>query len=692
MYSDDILVVDTVEAARALEVTLRGAGGFALDTETVGCNPKVQSPVLTARCWCWSVAWVEPDAPTHPQLAAVKLANRAYLTADMLAPLKALLEDGSVAKCMHNGDYDVQVLANHGITVRGLTHDTKHSSRFWYSSKDVPHDLKSQMSSVLGYNARSYDSLFSRPVRTKPKTYKRSGYVTKRTGPMAGVPTLVEAGTWDTFSHAERELIPLDDLPTLYPDRMTAMYDYASLDAKATIELAQYRKRQLRSRPSMRGKSSLDVYQEIWQPMNNELRKLERAGITVDPAVCAAGNQAALLDAAKILPNLHAWVGDSEFNFRSPDQLKKFLFGELGLPRPPIQGTLKAVKPSKNDEWSTSEVSVYWLELHCPEHANELSALRRWRKVMKAAQYLRDLPEYIATDGRVHCVLSPEADTGRLSAKNPALQQIPSNDEYGIRRSFVAAPDHKLIVADMSQLEVYVLAHVLLQLFNDSSVYDALQSGDVYSWIARAVWPELNAYDKADFKTKGHPAAAKRALAKILVLASNYGKTPQGIALSLLDETGEPADEQFCKDLLDTYYGTMPGVTKWHTWSSEYAAKHGGIYTLLGRWRPIPYSLSDLKWQRRRGDRQAMNTPIQGGAMDLMSCALLQLAADPQLAALGARCLLQIHDELIFEVPEHNAEAALPIIVAGMENPPHVALRVKLRSEAKIADCWQEGK
>lgn len=692
---DSILVVDSVELARGLESTLRAVGVFSVDVETVGCNPKKQSPVLTARIVCWSVAWTECTALPHADVPGVYQSRRAFIPAWSgyewtLDYFKPLLQDASVAKCMHNGDYDVQCFANHGIWVVGLAYDTKHMSRFWYASKDIKHDLKSQMSGLLGYRVHAYTDLFSRPVQMKPKVYKRSGYVTKRVGPLAGVRSWVEAGSWPTFSHAERELLPLDTLHSEYPDRLPALQHYASFDAKGTEELRQYRTLQLTSRAASKGRTSLQVYSDIWQPMMNELRRMERAGITVDRGVCETGYTAAMAEADALLPELHAWAGSTEFNFRSPDQLRRLLFTDLGLPHPPIQGTLKAVKPTKSHEWGTSEAAVYWLELHCPEHASGLGALRRWRKTVKSAQYLRDLPGYIASDGRVHTVIGPEADSGRLAARNPALQQIPGNDVYGIRRSFVAKPGHKLVVADMSQLEVYVLAHVLLKLFDDNSVYAALQSGDVYSWIAKTCWPDKTAgIAVADIKAK-HPKL--RALAKILVLASNYGKTAQGIALSLLDETGEPATEDFCNQLLATYYNAMPGVTRWHRWSGDYAQKHGGIHTLLGRWRPIPAALSSVKWQVSRGRRQAMNTPIQGGAADLMSCALLGLARNAELSALGAVALLQVHDELIYEVPECNADAALQLITAGMEVPPSIDLLVKLKAEAKIASNWAEGK
>ncbi len=246
----------------------------------------------------------------------------------------------------------------------------------------------------------------------------------------------------------------------------------------------------------------------------------------------------------------------------------------------------------------------------------------------------------------------------------------------------------------MSQLEVYVLADFLLRLFNDRSVYEALLTGDIYSWVAKVVWPDKLA-NVAIKELKHHPDKSLtklRDMGKILVLATNYLKTAQGVALSLLDETGEPASEQFCADLLSTYYTRVPGVTKWHKWSGDYAQKYGGIHSLLGRWRPIPLALSSVKWHVNKGRRQAANTPVQGSAQDIMASALLGMRDDIELVATGARPLLAVHDEYILEVPEHNAEAALARVIHCMENPQGLTMKVQLRAEAKIADNWEAGK
>jgi DNA polymerase I len=660
---------------------------FGVDCETVCCDPRKQSPVLTARIVCWSIAWFEGGRT-----------RSAFIWAAHLEAFRAWLEDASVLKAGANFTaYDMHCFENHGILIRGFAHDNKHTSRLWYSSKDVAHDLKSQAASILAARTDSYASLFSRPSRTKDKLYKSTRYSKPRTGPLAGVPTLTCEGVVSTFSASKRELVPLDEVRPggLYESRLGALYVYAAADAVYSLELAPRREKQLASRPAKYG-STLQLYRDVWNPFLLTLNRMEREGIEVSRAEAERVRCEAEADMDALLPDIRDFAAQVDFNPGSGPALAELLFERLGLRQPPIKGTLFAIGRADAEEWSTSEASLHWLQLKHPEYNAQLDLVRRWRKARRQMQTGRDLPGFIGADGRVHCVMGPETDTGRLACKLPALQQISGekNDTYGIRSAFVARAGHRLVVADYSQLEVYVLAHMLIRLFGDHSLREALLSGDVYTWIARACWPHDPKWTDADYKTKGHPANKRRGLAKILVLATNYGKTPMGLALTLLDETGEPASEQFCADLLNLYMSTLPGIAKWQEWIAAYAKQNRGVPTLLGRWRPLPLAGT------RRGDRQALNSPIQGGAADIAVLGMLSLNTyslvpawgNHELAVLGARCLLQVHDELIFEVPEANAERALEIIEHGMTHPPLLELAVQLKVEAKIASSWKEGK
>jgi DNA polymerase I-like protein with 3'-5' exonuclease and polymerase domains len=681
---DEVFVVDSHEKAQVLLARLAASGSscFGVDCETKNCDPRKQSPVGTAEIVCWSIAWKEGERT-----------RAAFIWREWLGVFKAWLEDASVHKVGANFTaYDMHAFENHGILIRGFVHDNKHTSRLWYSSKDVRHDLKSQAADLLGARTSAYSDLFSRPARTKDKAYKTTRYSKPRKGPLVGVPTLTCEGSVSTFSHKKRELVPLETVRPdgLYKHLLPSLYEYAAADAVYSLELAPKREAQLASRPAKFG-STLKLYNDVWNPLLLMLNRMERTGITVDAGACAAIEAHAASDMAGLMPGIVEFAARPDFNPGSPDHLKELLFKRLRLRRPPIKGTMFAISRSDDNEWSTSEASLHWLQLKHPEHHEQLDLIRRWRKVRRNRIFARDLPTFTGMDGRVHTVMGPEADTGRLSCKLPALQQIPSkNDVYGLRGAFVAAPGHRLVVADYSQLEVYVLAHLLIKLFDDHSLRIALETGDVYTWIARECWPEAKQYTSL----KSGPGKKLRDYAKIVVLAKNYCKSVMGMALTLLDETGEPADESFCQGLYDTFDAALPGVVRWQDWISAYARKHHGTPTLLGRWRPLPAAGTN------RGDRQAANGPVQGSAMDIAVMGMLSLNTydlvpgwfNAGLAALGARCLLQVHDELIFEVPEDNADAALQLIEYGMTHPPMLDLAVQLKIEAKVGNSWKQAK
>lgn len=699
-----VRVISTDSEANALLADLRDIPGpFGFDTETVGVDPTSESPAFRGRVVYWSLSWLQPGDPTHKR-CGVPVARRAFLHVRHLELFADFLRSVELVGQNIVG-FDMHVVENHGIYLAKVVGDTKHMSRLWYASKDVDHGLKGQSREILGYDMTEYGQ-FSRCTELKPKTYKTTRTVLDK---KTGVWKTTVAGSWPCFSWGKkrpngtykRELIDLDIIERDYPHLMEAFADYASLDAKAALELYLVRKRQLLTRQA-KYEDTFALNTRVWHPMTLMLQRMERRGMMIDVDVCAEGKLRSDADCGELEARLNDYFKQTDMNWGSTPQLVGLFRDDLRLPCPPIEGTLKAISKAERGKFPTAEASIYWLETKCAEYREGLKYLREWRKKRKLGQYLRDLPGFVAPDGRLHTVLSPEADTGRLSARYPALQQLPSadSDPYGIRRAFVAGPGRKLVVSDFSQLEVYILAHVLIKLFGDDSVYQALQSGDVYSWIARTCWPVETA-GMTNHDLKEGRGVKWRKLAKILVLATNYGKTPMGLALQLLDEFGEPATDDYCAELFLTYYSRMAGVQRYQSWITKYAAKNGGTPSLLGRWRPLPLAMSELKWEARRGARQALNGPIQGGAQDVAAMAMLGLNTflelqrlywNQQLADCDAYCVLPVHDELIFDVAEEHAETALPLVKSGMENPPGLDLTVQLKCTAKVANNWAEGK
>lgn len=680
------VVENNTDASELLYWLRDSVGPVGLDCETEGVDLDKQSPVGNGHIVCWSIAF------TLESLMGIKTLYRAYIPAQFLSVFKDYLRDAPVVG--HNiWRFDRHMFENHGVYLGNIVADTLRMSQMLYNVKGYDHGLKALAVRYLGYQMRDYAATFSRPKPGKLKSYKRVGVRKPGKTFVVQVPTLF-GGEHQGIQWARKEVIPLSEVISSYPGKAADLVDYASLDAKCTLELYYVLKARLEALKA-RVKDSFQLYTDFWNPLCAVVSNSEMRGIMLDPQVCREGQALAQADVDKYTAELSSWVGP-DFNWGAPAQLKELFYDQMGMDVAPIKGTLNAIKAVDYGERSVAEASLYWLELNAPGEAEKtmLGLVRKRRKALRLLGYLRDLPGYVGADGRVHCSMGPDTRTGRLAARCPPLQQMPSRGQtYGLRRAFVAKPGCVLIVADFSQLEVYVLAHMLIKLFGDYSIAEGLAAGDVYGSIAKLCWPNKTAgIAPTDIKKHSDPEVRKlRDLAKIVVLATNYGKTPQGLAISLLDETGQSVGLEYANNLLATYEAAFPGVVKFQHWTADFATKHRGIYTLAGRWRPIPEANSDLGYVRRKGFRIASNTPIQGSAMDLTAAAMIDIEYDNNLHEFGAEQLLQIHDEIIVEVPVEWAQDALHIVSAYMTKP-RFGMEVQLKVEAKIAPNWQEGK
>jgi len=657
-------------------------GPFGLDCETEGIDPRAQSPVATGRIVWWSLGWTD-------RYGTVQCA---FLYAHLLPVFREWLESAPVEG--HNiWRFDRHMFAGAGVQLGNIVGDTLRKSQLSYSDNTIGHDLKSLEQRFAGvYDPATFQSLFSRPGRNKSKLYKT--FRANKPTEARPWPVLTCPGEVSTFSLSDkrRELIPLSQVAADYPQRMPAAVQYAGQDAWAVRVISPQLDQRLERIPAREGKSNLDLYQDFWHPFCRVVSNMEARGVQLDTVWCNYVQRRSARDVADIDRALADCAPDVLWS--SPQQLAAFLYDRLNCPLPPIKGTVKAIQRTEAGERTTAEASLHWLELNCPEHRAMLGLLRQRRKAARYGGYGRDLPGFVnATTGRLHSVMGPDTETGRLAMRKPALQQIPGSDPYAIRRAFVAAPGYRLLVYDFSQLEIYILAHVLIKLFGDRSIAEALASGDVYGAIAKQCWPEaLAGIDAVDIKR--HPDKAVqnwRKLAKIVVLATNYLKTPQGLAVGLLDETGESVGLDYANDLLNRYFATFPGVQEYHGWTRRYAEQHGGIYTIAGRYRPLRKSQSDWSGDRDRAARQAANTPIQGSAADIMAAAMIDIDADQQLTEAGLRQLMQVHDELVIEVPTDLADELAPQVAAHMVRQ-RFDLTLQLKVEGGPCDCWADGK
>lgn len=401
------------------------------------------------------------------------------------------------------------------------------------------------------------------------------------------------------------------------------------------------------------------LYREIELPLIEVLARMEGAGIAVDQEALATLGDAFGREIARLEAAAETSVG-RRVALGSPKQLGDLLFGELGLPRG---------KKTKTGAWST-DASV--LEEIQDEHPIVGIALE-WRTVSKLqSTYVEALPKLVEADGRIHTTFQQSvAATGRLSSVDPNLQNIPVRTELGrrIRRAFVAAPGHRLVAADYSQIELRILAHVT----RDPHLIAAFAAGeDIHRATAsRVLEKPLDQVDEGE-----------RAMAKMVNFGIAYGMGDFGLA------TRAGISRDAAKSFIAGYFERYPGIKRYIDTIKVEARAHGAVTTQLGRRRPIPELRAANPALRAAGERAAINHPIQGTAADIIKVAMIRLGPRLREAGLSARLILQVHDELLLEAPVAEVDRLVPLLVETMEGA--LALDVPLTVEAKVGLRWDE--
>jgi len=314
--------------------------------------------------------------------------------------------------------------------------------------------------------------------------------------------------------------------------------------------------------------------------------------------------------------------------------------------------------------------------------------------------FIRPLQEKVDDRGRVHGSLNLNTETGRLSSRNPNLQNQPAleKDRYQIRKAFTCEEGNALVVADYGQLELRLLAH----LSGCVSMIEAFQTGgDFHSRTALSMYPHVGAALEAgdvvlEWNEDDGAAPApllkdvfgsERRKAKTLNFSIAYGKTPHGLAKDW------NVGVQEAKDTINLWYAARPEVLKWQKETIELAHEKHWSRTLMGRYRRLPGIDSRSQGPRKHAERAAINTPVQGGAADIVIMAMLQLEKDQVLKDLQFELVLQIHDEVILEGPKQHVEKAMQRVKEVMEHPlDGYKLLVDLNVDAKWAGTWYEAK
>jgi DNA polymerase-1 len=411
-------------------------------------------------------------------------------------------------------------------------------------------------------------------------------------------------------------------------------------------------------------KESLDsLYRDLELPLIPVLVDVERAGIRIDGPALSAQSQNVEQELAKRSAQIFEMAGE-EFNINSPQQLSKILFDKLQLP---------ALK--RNVKTKTASTAVEVLEELALTH--ELPRLvLEWRALQKLkGTYIDALPQLVNPEtGRVHtCFNQAVAATGRLSSSDPNLQNIPIRTELGreIRRAFIADPRHVLISADYSQIELRVLAH----LSGDEALVDAFTRGeDIHDRTALKVFGTASGLSEHELRRR----------AKIINYALLYGKT----AFTLAKDIG--VTQQAAQEFIDAYFAGFPSVRAFIDDLLAGARETGVVTPMFGRRRLVPDVKSRNYQLRGEGERRAVNFPIQGSAADILKRAMIDVHAALQKSGLGARMILTVHDELLYEAPHAHASEVAALVRDVMESA--VELNVPLTVDVGVGENWKEAK
>ncbi|MBE7419014.1 MAG: DNA polymerase I [Ideonella sp.] len=595
---ETVLTRDRLDAwiARLCEAPL-----VALDTETDSLDAMrahivgVSFAVRPGEAAYVPVAHDFPGAP--PQLARD----------EVLAALQPWLEDAAAAKVGQNTKYDAHVLANHGIALRGVRHDTLLQSYVLEAHR--PHGLESLAERHLNRRGLSYEDVCGKGVHQIP------------------------------FAQVDLE-------------RATR---YSGEDSEMTLQVHETLYPRLQREPGL-----LHVYERIEMPVAAVLRTIERHGVLIDRERLAQQSRELAERMLALEQEAHALAGQP-FNLGSPKQIGEVLFGRLGLP---VKRKTASGAPSTDEDVLAELAADYPLPAKILEH-------RAFSKLK--GTYTDKLPLMVNPDtGRVHTTYAQAvAVTGRLASNDPNLQNIPIRTAEGrrVREAFVAPPGHAIVSADYSQIELRIMAHIS----GDEGLRRAFAQGmDVHRATASEVFsvaPEL-------------VSAEQRRYAKTINFGLIYGMGAFGLAQSLgIERSAATA-------YIERYFQRFAGVKRYMDETRAMAVQRGYVETLFGRRIELP-EIRGANGPRRAGaERQAINAPMQGTAADLIKLAMLAVQGAIEAQQRRTKMIMQVHDELVFEVPEAEldwARAEVPKLMSEV-----ASLAVPLVAEVGVGPNWDQ--
>ena len=581
---------------------LEDAPLFAFDTETTSLN-YMQTEIVGV-----SFA-VEPGEAAYVPLAHINPGLEGQLNREqVLEQLRPLLESNAVKKVGQHLKYDANVLANHGISLRGIAHDTMLES-YVLDAVGSRHDMGSLALKYLGQRVISFEEVAGKGVKQI------------------------------TFDH-----VPIEQAA-----------EYAAEDADVTLRLHEALMPRLEAEPKLR-----EVYEDLELPLVPVLSKIERNGayVSVDRLRKQSGEIATRLAE---LETKACELAGQPFNLASPKQLGEILFEKLELPV--IKKTPKGA-PSTAEEVLVELANDYELPAVLIEHRG-LAKLK--------STYTDKLPEMVdAATGRVHTSYHQAVTaTGRLSSSDPNLQNIPVRTEEGrrIRQAFIAPLGRKIVAADYSQIELRIMAH----LSSDAGLLHAFAHElDVHSATAAEVFDVALEAVNNDQRRK----------AKAINFGLIYGMSAFGLAKQIGVSRSE------AQQYIDRYFARYPGVADYMDATRALAHEQGYVETLLGRRLYLPEINARNKQRQLAAERTAINAPMQGTAADIIKLAMIEVDRWLTDSALDAKMIMQVHDELVFEVADDACDALCAEVTARMANV--IELKVPLLTEVGVGANWDE--
>ena len=591
-------------AFRSLWQRLQELGGAAaaapdavldIDMSTVKASEKVAALVD-------GVLAIEPVWDAEGGLVGVAVAggdeSASFVSSEDFGPLEDALADPAVPKALHDAKRLMRALFEADLDFRGLAFDTALAGYIINPSERAP-DLHELAGRVLG-------------LEIEPSSEDAPG------GRSGG------QGAFD-FDSAGPDLT------------------IAGRRAVAIARLVQPLTEQLEAR------GSRELYETIELPLARVLALMEDAGIAVDIGYLEELGESLRDRLATYEKKIYEAAGEP-FNVNSTLQLREVLFDKLGLP---------VIKKTPKGAPSTDAAVLQKLADEHPvaEHLLHYRELEKLRST-----YVDGLLPLVAEDGRIHCIFNQTgAATGRVSSERPNMQNIPVRSEEGrtIRRAFVAPPGTTFVVADYSQIELRILAH----LSGDSGLVEAFTTGqDIHTATAARVWDVPLEEVDADLRRR----------AKVINFGLLYGMEAYGLAQRLEIGTDE------AKEHMDAYFAQFPEVAAFMEGIVDRARDTGFTTTLLGRRRYLPELSSGNFRIRQMGERMALNAPIQGSAADIIKKAMIALQGELEGRAMRTSMLLQVHDELVIEAPDDELEDTVELTRRIMEGVVELDVPLKV--------------